>query len=61
MSGVAMGKAHQKYPSCFFFSIEPTVSLSISRPSRSEVRLACISMMISGRVAAVERIAPVSG
>ena len=32
------GRGHQKYPSCFFFSIEPTWSLSISRPSRSEVR-----------------------
>ena len=55
------GKAHQKYPSCFFFSIDPTLSLSISRPSRSDVRLACISMMISGSVAASERIAPVNG
>ena len=40
---------HQKYPSCFFFSIEPAWSLSIRRPSRSEVREACISMMIEGR------------
>ena len=46
---------HQKYPSCFFFSIEPTWSESISRPSRSEVRLACISIMIDGRSAAAER------
>src|SRR5690606_27234741 len=53
--------AHQKYPSCFFFSIDPAWSESISRPSRSEVRDACISMMISGSVPASERIAPVSG
>src|SRR5690606_41403003 len=59
--GRSKGKAHQKYPSCFFFSIDPTESLSISRPSRSEVRLACISMMIEGRSEAVERMAPVSG
>ena len=38
--GVGRGEeaGHQKYPSCFFFSIEPTESLSIRRPSRSEVR-----------------------
>ena len=65
--GVGSGKGgcgqsgHQKYPSCFFFSIEPMESLSISRPSRSEVRDACISMMISGSVAAEDSMAPVSG
>ncbi len=55
------GGVHQKYPSCFFFSIEPTLSLSMRRPSRSEVREACISMMIEGRSDAVERMPPLSG
>src|SRR5690606_40061335 len=59
--GRAMLGAHQTYPSCFFFSIEPDWSLSISRPSRSELREACISMMIAGRSVASERMAPVSG
>ena len=35
--------SHQKYPSCFFFSIEPAESWSISRPCRSEVRVRSIS------------------
>ena len=29
---------HQKYPSCFFFSIEAAWSWSMTRPWRSEVR-----------------------
>ncbi|MNN07315.1 hypothetical protein D3C81_1201390 [compost metagenome] len=52
---------HQKYPSCFFFSMEPAESLSISRPWRSEVRLMSISRMIAGRLSASLSMAPVSG
>src|SRR5690606_1508988 len=60
--GAYHGEGHvQKYPSCFFFSMEPAESLSISLPSRSDVRLACISMIMEGRSAAVDRMAPVSG
>src|SRR5206468_11887517 len=41
---------HQKYPSCFFCSIEAGESWSIMRPSRSEVRATNISSMISASV-----------
>ncbi|MND74614.1 hypothetical protein D3C80_662110 [compost metagenome] len=52
---------HQKYPSCFFFSMEPAESLSIRRPWRSEVRLTSISPMIAGRLSASLSMAPVNG
>ncbi len=42
----------QKYPSRFFFSIEPVSSLSIRRPWRSEVRVPTISATISATVEA---------
>ena len=51
----------QKYPSCFFFSIEAAASWSITRPSRSEVRDARISSTISATVVAELSTAPVSG
>jgi hypothetical protein len=51
----------QKYPSCFFFSIEPVWSWSITRPYRSEVRASSISLITSGSVSASLSIAPVSG
>jgi len=51
----------QKYPSCFFFSIEAAPSWSITRPSRSEVRDARISSTISVTVVAELSTAPVSG
>ena len=34
---------HQKYPSCFFFSMEPAESWSMTRPCRSEVLANSIS------------------
>ena len=51
----------QKYPSCFFFSIEADASWSITRPSRSEVRDARISATIPEIVSASLSTAPVSG
>ena len=51
----------QKYPSCFFFSIEAAASWSITRPSRSDVRDARISSTISATVVAELSTAPVSG
>ena len=48
---------HQKYPSCFFFSIEAELSKSITRPWRSEVVVSNISWMISGRVSASDSTA----
>ena len=51
----------QKYPSCFFFSIEAAASWSITRPSRSDVRDARISSTISATVLAELSTAPVSG
>ena len=53
--------AHQKYPSCFFFSIEADGSLSISRPWRSEVRATSISPMIFSSVSASDSNPPVRG
>ena len=38
---------HQKYPSCFFFSIEPALSKSMIRPCRSDVVASSISWMMS--------------
>ena len=52
---------HQKYPSCFFFSIEPLESKSITRPWRSDVRASSISWITAGSVSASLSIAPVSG
>src|SRR5690606_18862720 len=53
---------HQKYPSCFFFSMPaPPASLSIARPWRSLVVVSSISCTTSGSVAASLSIAPVSG
>ena len=52
---------HQKYPSRFFFSIDPDSSVSMRRPWRSEVRDARISARISSSVAASDGTAPVSG
>ena len=51
----------QKYPSCFFFSIDAAPSWSITRPSRSEVREARISATMSASVSASLSTAPVSG
>lgn len=51
----------QKYPSRFFFSIEPASSLSMSLPCRSLVRVTSISAMISGMVVAVDSWAAVNG
>jgi hypothetical protein len=55
------GVGHQKYPSCFFFSIEAAASWSITRPARSEVRVRSISWMMAGSVSASDSVAPVSG
>ena len=52
---------HQKYPSRFFFSMDPASSLSIRRPCRSEVRAVSISPTIFSSVSASDSIAPVSG
>ena len=52
---------HQKYPSCFFFSIEPGWSESMSLPWRSETRARKVSAMISSSELAVLSMAPVSG
>jgi hypothetical protein len=38
---------HQKYPSCFFFSIDAAWSWSINRPWRSLVRASSISWMMA--------------
>ena len=52
---------HQKYPSRFFFSIDPASSLSIMRPWRSEVLAVSISRTIACRSLASDSTAPVSG
>src|SRR5690606_5398765 len=52
---------HHKYPYCFFVSLDPAWSLSLRRPCRSEVRGTRISWRRSGRVAARDSIAAVSG
>src|SRR5580700_8116480 len=54
-----LARGHQKYPSCFFFSMEPKASKSMIRPSRSDVVARSISWMTSGNVAAVLSMAPV--
>src|SRR5690606_17521299 len=57
-----IGVSHQKYPSCFFFSMPaPPASLSIARPWRSLVVVSSISCTTSASVAASLSIAPVSG
>ncbi len=55
------GVGHQKYPSCFFFSMEAAESWSIMRPWRSDVFVSSISWMTSGSVAAVDSTAPDNG
>ena len=45
---------HQKYPSCFFFSMEAAWSLSMTRPWRSEEVATSISSMMSRSVVAFE-------
>src|SRR5690606_1506018 len=56
------GVGHQKYPSCFFFSMPaPPASLSIARPWRSLVVVRSISCTTSASVAASLSTAPVSG
>ncbi len=52
---------HQKYPSCFFFSMDADWSWSMTRPWRSELVVSSISWMIAGSVSALLSIAPVSG
>ena len=52
---------HQKYPSCFFFSMEAEASLSMTRPCRSEDVATSISSTMSSSVSALESMAPVSG
>src|SRR5690606_32777374 len=53
---------HQKYPSCFFFSMPaPPSSLSIARPWRSLVVVSSISCTTSLKLAAPLSTAPVSG
>src|SRR4029077_16064599 len=52
---------HQKYPSRFFNSIEPSWSWSMTRSWRSEWRVASGSSMIFGTVSASDRTAPVHG
>ncbi len=49
---------HQKYPSRFFFSIEATSSLSISRPLPLRHLAAVISAMTSSTVPASDSMAP---
>src|SRR5207342_2566507 len=59
--GVVVDARHQKYPSCFFFSIDAVGSWSITRPCRSDVVATSISAMILSSVSASDSIAPVSG
>ena len=54
-------RGHQKYPSRFFFSIDPLSSWSIRRPDRSDVRAVSISPTMSSSVAASLSMAAVSG
>src|SRR5699024_1523058 len=54
-------RGHQKYPSCFFFSMDALESRSMTRPWRSEVVVSNISEMMSVRLAALDSTAPVSG
>src|SRR5690606_11690443 len=52
---------HQKYPSRFFFSIEPASSWSIRRPWRSDEGAISISATTSSSVSASDSAAAVSG
>src|SRR6185312_10775007 len=61
LGGECSGAVHQKYPSRFFFSIEPDSSRSMTRPCRSELDDSRISSMIASSVSAFEVTAPVSG
>src|SRR5262249_12259499 len=54
-------RRHQKYPSRFLISMEPSWSWSITRLSRSDLRNPINSSMILGIVSASDRIAPVHG
>src|SRR5581483_6851700 len=56
-----VSRDHQKYPSLFFSSMEPSSSWSIARFSRSLRRKPISSSMIFGRVSASLRMAPVHG
>jgi len=55
------GGGAQKYPSCFFFSIDDGASRSMTRPCRSDVCAAISSLTMSASVAASLSTAPVSG
>ena len=57
--GEAQQVFHQKYPSRFLSSMEPSWSWSITRFSRSDRRKPRSSSMILGSVSASERMAPV--
>ena len=52
---------HQKYPSCFFFSIDAEGSWSMTRPWRSDVVATSISAMTFSNVSASDSMAPVNG
>src|SRR3954451_1746500 len=52
---------HQKYPSCFFFSIDPEASKSMTRPCRSDVVVSSVSWMMPVSVSASLSTAAVSG
>ena len=51
--GARAARVHQKYPSRFFFSIDPASSVSIRRPCRSDVVALRISAMMSSSVVGV--------
>ena len=59
--GCKVLSAHQKYPSCFFFSIEPEESESMALPWRSLVRELSSSSTIEDKSSAFDSTAPVSG
>src|SRR5215813_1960095 len=52
---------HQKYPSCFFFSIDAVASKPMTRPCRSDLFVNSISRMTALTVSAVDSMAPVRG
>jgi formylmethanofuran dehydrogenase subunit A len=56
-----VGIRFQKYPSCFFRSIDAAPSWSMTRPWRSELRAPSVSATISDTVVALLSIAAVSG
>ena len=61
LPGVDAGMQHQKYPSCFFASMEAPASRSMIRPCRSDRRDDTSSWMIASTVSAALSSAPVSG